>query len=124
MSSQEDLSEARAARIDSVFRALDSRPRREILRLLGQAEAGSIQPCCGGGELCGCDVIESLGLSAPTVSHHMKVLQDAGLLASTKRGLWVHYRLVPGALDEALGELAGVAVAGADESVNVIEPRT
>lgn len=103
-----DSAEARATRIDLLFRALDSRPRRDILGLLAQAERGEAAPCCGGGELCGCDISESTGLSAPTVSHHMKALAEAGLVAASKRGLWVHYRLVPGALDEVLEELASV----------------
>lgn len=51
------------------------------------------------GEACVCDLTEPLGLGQPTVSHHLKVLVDAGILARTKRGTWAYYRLVPGALD-------------------------
>jgi ArsR family transcriptional regulator len=50
-------------------------------------------------EACVCDLTEPLGLSQPTVSHHLKVLVDAGILARDKRGTWAYYRLVPGALD-------------------------
>lgn len=50
-------------------------------------------------EACVCDLTEPLGLSQPTVSHHLKVLVDAGLLTRDKRGTWAYYRLVPGALD-------------------------
>lgn len=117
-------SENQATRVDAVFRALDSRPRREILRLLAHAEAGGIDPCCGGAEVCACDITDRLALSAPTVSHHMKTLVEAGIVASTKRGLWVHYRLVPGALNEALAQLAPVAEAGVTDSAKVIEPQT
>jgi ArsR family transcriptional regulator len=50
-------------------------------------------------EACVCDLVEPLGLSQPTVSHHLKVLVDAGFLAREKRGVWAYYSLVPGALD-------------------------
>lgn len=50
-------------------------------------------------EACVCDLTEPLGLGQPTVSHHLKVLVDAGILTRQKRGTWAYYRLVPGALD-------------------------
>lgn len=50
------------------------------------------------GEACNCDLIEPLGLSQPTVSHHLKKLHDAGLLSREKRGQWVYYRVVDGRL--------------------------
>ncbi len=50
-------------------------------------------------EACVCDLIEPVGLSQPTVSHHLKILTDAGFLSRSKRGTWAFYRLVPGALD-------------------------
>ena len=52
-----------------------------------------------GGEACVCDLTEPVGLSQPTVSHHLKVLVDAGLMTRDKRGVWAYYALVPGALD-------------------------
>ena len=55
-------------------------------------------------EECICNLTEVVGLSQPTVSHHMKLLVDAGLLHREQRGKWAYYRLVPGALD-ALGQL-------------------
>ncbi|WP_349897771.1 ArsR/SmtB family transcription factor [Parafrigoribacterium soli] len=51
-----------------------------------------------GQEACVCDLVEPLGLSQPTVSHHLKVLVDAGFLTREKRGVWAYYSLVPGAL--------------------------
>lgn len=51
------------------------------------------------GEVCACDLVEPSGRSQPTVSHHMKILVDAGLVAREKRGLWVWYRAVPQRLD-------------------------
>jgi len=52
-----------------------------------------------GGEACVCDLTDPIGLSQPTVSHHLKVLVDAGLLTRDKRGVWAYYALVPAALD-------------------------
>jgi ArsR family transcriptional regulator, arsenate/arsenite/antimonite-responsive transcriptional repressor len=50
-------------------------------------------------EVCACDLVDTSGRSQPTVSHHMKVLVDAGLVTREKRGLWVWYRIVPSRLD-------------------------
>lgn len=80
-----------------VFKALAD-PNR--LRLLSIVKAGE------SGEACVCDLTEPLDLGQPTVSHHLKILVDAGLLHREKRGTWAYYSLVPGALDEAAGLLA------------------
>ena len=61
-----------------------------------------------GGEACVCDLTEPLGLSQPTVSHHLKVLHDAGLLTREKRSTWAYYAVVP----EALGALADLLTPG------------
>ena len=50
-------------------------------------------------EACVCDLTEPLGLSQPTVSHHLKVLVAAGIFTRSQRGTWAYYQLVPGALD-------------------------
>jgi ArsR family transcriptional regulator len=57
-------------------------------------------------EVCACDLVEPSGRSQPTVSHHMKILVDAGLVAREKRGLWVWYRSVPSRLDALRAVLA------------------
>jgi ArsR family transcriptional regulator len=62
-----------------------------------------------GGEACVCDLTAPVGLSQPTVSHHLKVLVDAGLMTRDKRGVWAYYALVPGALDALARVLAGDA---------------
>lgn len=67
------------------------------LRLLSIVKAGQ------GGEACVCDLTEPLGLGQPTVSHHLKILVDAGFLTREKRGTWAYYSLVPGALEQAAG---------------------
>lgn len=60
----------------------------------------SIVAASEGDEACVCDLIEPVGLSQPTVSHHLKILMEAGFLTRTKRGTWAYYKLVPGALGE------------------------
>jgi ArsR family transcriptional regulator, arsenate/arsenite/antimonite-responsive transcriptional repressor len=60
-----------------------------------------------GGEACVCDLTEPLGLTQPTVSHHLKILVDAGIFSRDKRGVWAYYALVPGALDALAGVLSG-----------------
>jgi len=57
-------------------------------------------------EACVCDLTELVGLSQPTVSHHLKILSDAGLVTRDKRGVWVHYALVPGAVEALTGHLS------------------
>ena len=59
-----------------------------------------------GGEACVCDVSVGIDVSQPTISHHLKVLREAGLLLSERRGSWVYYRVVPEALQQ-LSELLG-----------------
>jgi ArsR family transcriptional regulator len=58
-----------------------------------------------GGEACVCDLTEPLGLSQPTVSHHLKVLTDAGFVTREKRGVWAYYTLVPGGVAAVTGHL-------------------
>jgi len=84
------LDEGQAAVLATAFAALADPIR---LRLLSCIAAS------GGGEVCACDLLEPSGRSQPTVSHHMKILVDAGLIEREKRGLWVWYRLVPSRLD-------------------------
>lgn|SRR5690625_328417 len=82
---------ADAERIASVLKAL-SDPTR--LRLLSRVVA---QGC---DSVCACDLTEPLGISQPTVSHHMKKLVDAGLLTREQKGRWAHYSVVPSAFAE------------------------
>ncbi len=68
------------------FAALGDPARLQILSLIADAPDG---------EVCVCEFVEPLGKSQPTVSHHLKVLGDAGLVEGDRRGKWVWYRLVP-----------------------------
>lgn len=57
------------------------------------------------GEACVCDLTEPLGLRQPTVSHHLRVMREAGLIRSERRGTWIWYSLVPGALESLAAAL-------------------
>ena len=100
------LTQAEAEQLAAAFRAIADPARLRLLSLLASSP---------GGEACVCDLVEPLRLSQPTVSHHLKLLYEAGLLAREKRGLWVYYRLIPErlqALRDALGAPAiGLPVA-------------
>jgi ArsR family transcriptional regulator, arsenate/arsenite/antimonite-responsive transcriptional repressor len=64
------------------------------------------------GEVCVCDFTGPIGLSQPTVSHHLKILVDAGVLTREQRGKWAYYRLVPTALDRLGRLITSSAVSG------------
>jgi ArsR family transcriptional regulator, arsenate/arsenite/antimonite-responsive transcriptional repressor len=83
------LDEAQADVLAQSFAALADPIRLRLLSLVASAD----------GEICSCDLVEPSGRSQPTVSHHMKILVDAGLVEREKRGLWVWYRVVPSRLD-------------------------
>ncbi len=82
--SREPLSRSQAEQIAPLLKALADPVR---LRLL------SIVASHGGGEACVCDLTDCFELSQPTISHHLKVLHEAGLLDRSKRGTWVYYRV-------------------------------
>ena len=82
------------------FKALGDPTRVRLLSMVAAHE---------GSEACVCDLTEPVGLSQPTVSHHLKILVDAGLLSRTKRGVWSFYSLVPGALEGLAGSLTAEA---------------
>lgn len=84
------LSEEAADELARGFQALADPARLRLLSLM------AAQPT---GEVCACDLVEPVGRSQPTVSHHLKVLFEAGLVDREKRGSWVWYRVVPDRLD-------------------------
>ena len=90
---RQPLSAADAERLAAVLKAVAVPARLRLLSMIYAHE---------GGEACVCELTEPLGLSQPTVSHHLKVLVDAGLVSRDKRGVWAYYRAVPGVL-AALG---------------------
>lgn len=80
-----------------IFKALGDETRWQIIAFLLQP----VQTCCAREEgVCACDFETILGLSQPTVSHHMKLLVQAGLVVAEKRGRWVYYDLNPAAFAE------------------------
>lgn len=87
---------------ESLARSLKALADPARLRLISMVAAHE------GEEACVCDLTAPLGLSQPTVSHHLKVLVEAGFLSRSKRGTWAYYRLVPGSLDAVAGVLSTV----------------
>jgi ArsR family transcriptional regulator len=87
-----------AAELAGAFAALADPGRLRLLSLI------AAQPS---GEVCACDLVEPLGKSQPTVSHHLKVLYEAGLVDREKRGTWVWYRVVPARLASLQAALGG-----------------
>lgn len=82
-----------AEQADDLARTLKALADPTRLRLL------SIVAAAADGEACACDLTEPVGLAQPTVSHHLRILTEAGFLSRTQRGTWAYFRLVPGALD-------------------------
>lgn len=95
---REPLAAAEAVPLALRFKALGDPARLRLLSLISAHESGTA---------CVCDLTEPLGLSQPTVSHHLKVLREAGLVTGERRGTWVHYSLVPGTLQELSRALDG-----------------
>ena len=86
---QGPLDADQASAFAPMFKALGDPVRLRLLSMIASA---------GGGEVCVCDLTGEFALTGPTISHHLKVLREAGLVDSDRRGTWVYYRLVPGAL--------------------------
>src|SRR3712207_906589 len=89
------LFEAESVELPKVFKALADPVRLRLLNLIASRD---------GGEACVCDLTEPFDLTAPTISHHLKVLRQAGLIEGERRGTWVYYRPVP----ESLTRLSGL----------------
>jgi ArsR family transcriptional regulator, arsenate/arsenite/antimonite-responsive transcriptional repressor len=95
--SAEPLSAAQAEQIAPQLKALADPVRLRLMSLIASHP---------GGEACVCDLNDAFDLTQPTISHHLKVLHEAGLLDREKRGVWVYYRARTGAL-ASLGALIG-----------------
>jgi ArsR family transcriptional regulator, arsenate/arsenite/antimonite-responsive transcriptional repressor len=83
------LTAEQAVRLAGAFKALGDPVRLRLLSLIASH---------AGGEACVCDLTGEFDVSQPTISHHLKVLRETGLLTSERRGTWVYYRVQPGAL--------------------------
>lgn len=86
---RDPLTEQQASSLAAVFKALSDPVRLRLLSLIASHD---------GGEACVCDLTPAFDVSEPTISHHLKVLREAGLVTSERRASWVYYRAVPQAL--------------------------
>nr|WP_244409088.1 metalloregulator ArsR/SmtB family transcription factor [Stackebrandtia nassauensis] len=84
-----------AERIAGVLKALADPNRLRLISLIQSQD---------GGEACVCELTEPLGLSQPTISHHLRILTEAGLVERDKRGVWAYFRVLPETLN-AVAEL-------------------
>jgi ArsR family transcriptional regulator len=96
------MDEDQAVELAKVFKALGDPVRLRLLSMIASRD---------GGEICVCDLTPAFDLSQPTISHHLKLLKQAGLIASERRGTWVYYRLLP----ETTDKLAAVLTRPAPE---------
>jgi len=87
---REPLTPGQAADLARMLKALADPTRLRLVSMVAAHE---------GGEACVCDLTEPLGLTQPTVSHHLKILVDAGIFTRDKRGVWAYYALVPATLE-------------------------
>ncbi len=94
---REPLTADQAVELARVFKAMGDPVRLRLLSLIASHE---------GGEACVCDLTDVFDLSGPTITHHLKVLREAGLIAGERRGTWVYYRILP----DALRQLSAVLV--------------
>jgi ArsR family transcriptional regulator, arsenate/arsenite/antimonite-responsive transcriptional repressor len=87
---REPLTASQAADLARILKALADPTRLRLVSMVAAHESG---------EACVCDLTDPLGLTQPTISHHLKVLVDAGIFTRDKRGKWAYYALLPAALD-------------------------
>jgi len=102
----EPLTITAAGDMAAKFKALADPVRLQLLSMVASH---------AGGEACVCDISSGVGVSQPTVSHHLKVLRDAGLLTSQRRASWVYYTVVP----ETLRALSALLQTGVESALPV-----
>jgi ArsR family transcriptional regulator len=85
----EPLPAGEAADLAGLFKAVADPMRLRLLSLIA---------CHEGGESCVCDLLDAFGVTPPTVSYHLRILREAGLISAERRGTWVYYRVNPGVL--------------------------
>ena len=94
---REPLPQAGADELAPLFKALADPMRLRLLSLIA---------CHDGGESCVCDLLDAFDVTAPSVSYHLKILREAGLISSERRGTWVYYRVSPGVMARMSAVLA------------------
>ena len=107
---REPLTEEDAKSLAGVFKSLADPVRLRLLSLIASFE---------GGEACVCDLTGRFDVSQPTISHHLRVLREAGLIDSERRGTWVYYWVLPDALSR-LGSLLSTDAVGAVSAAGVV----
>ncbi|MFI7405695.1 ArsR/SmtB family transcription factor [Streptomyces sp. NPDC049541] len=98
------LDENQAADLAKVFKALGDPVRLRLMSMIASRGVG--------GEVCVCELTPAFDLSQPTISHHLKLLRQAGLIDCERRGTWVYYWVLPGVLDKLAAFLATTQPAG------------
>ncbi len=98
--------EANIERVAEGFKALSDSARLKIVRFLTDP---AIKCCANEDGVCACDLEAITNLSQPTVSHHMKILANAGLVRSEKRGKWMYYTIEPSGFEIIKGFLKSIA---------------
>lgn len=101
----EPLSAAGAEEMATLFKAVADPVRLRLLSLIA---------CHPGGESCVCDLTPAFDMTAPSVSYHLKILREAGLITSERRGTWVYYRVMPGVMARMSAVLAPASGPGQD----------
>jgi ArsR family transcriptional regulator len=81
----------------------------DVVRLLADPLRARIVELLAGGPACTCHLVTDTGAKQPTVSHHLRVLREAGLIEAEPRGRYTYYRLIPEPLDELAGQLTALA---------------
>jgi ArsR family transcriptional regulator len=79
---------------------------RRFKALADPTRVSIVNRLAGVGEVCVCELVADFDLSQPTISHHLKILRDAGLVESRRRGTWAYYRLVPEAVESLARAIA------------------
>ena len=105
---REPLGASAAAGLAQVFKALADPVRLRLVSLIGAHQ---------GGEVCVCELTTAFDLTQPTISHHLKVLREAGIIDGERRGTWVYYWLVPAALERMAALLSTPAPAAVPNTV-------
>jgi ArsR family transcriptional regulator, arsenate/arsenite/antimonite-responsive transcriptional repressor len=96
---RDPLSQEQAVELSRLFKAMADPVRLRLLSLIASH---------AGGEACVCDLTDAFDLTGPTISHHLKVLRECGLIDGERRGTWIYYRVHP----EVLARLSAVLVPG------------
>ncbi len=106
---REPLSATQAADLAQVLKALADPTRLRLVSMVAAHE---------GGEACVCELTDPLGLTQPTISHHLKILVDAGIFTRDKRGKWAYYAVIPATLNALANTLSTRGEAGTGTQVS------